>query len=56
MKFKIFYKFLFLILFFAMLPLLWLWINLTDKAEFSIKTPISELHINLVEKIKNRFI
>jgi len=55
MKFKIFYKFLFLILFFAMLPLLWLGINLTNKAEFSIKTPISELHINLVEKIKKSF-
>jgi len=52
MRFRIFYKFLFLILFFTLLPLIWLGINLINKAEYSIKTPISELHINLGAKIK----
>ncbi|HOL61992.1 MAG TPA: ATP-binding protein [Elusimicrobiales bacterium] len=52
MKFKIFYKFLFLILFFTLFPLIWLGIILINKAQFGIKTPISELHINRVEGIK----
>ncbi len=52
MKFKIFYKFLFLILVVTVLPLLWLGKNLINRAEFSIKTPILELHLNRINSIE----
>jgi len=56
MKFKLFYKFLILIMLFSLIPMVWLGINLINRAEFSIKTPISELHINRVENIKNNIV
>lgn len=52
MKFKLFYKFLFLILFFTLFPLVWFGVNIIDRTQFAIKTSISELHINKVEGIK----
>lgn len=56
MRFRIFYKFLLLIVLFALLPLIWLGINLINKSQFSLKTPISELHIRNVDLIKKSFI
>lgn len=54
MKLKLFHKFLLLILISTLIPLIWLGINLIERSQFSIKTPIAELHLNNTENIKNK--
>lgn len=54
MKLRLFHKFLLLILISTLIPLIWLGINLIERSQFSIKTPISELHLNNTENIKNK--
>ncbi|MEF3280426.1 MAG: HAMP domain-containing protein [Elusimicrobiota bacterium] len=52
MRFKIFYKFLTLILIFTLMPLLWVGIKLISKSQFSLKTQILEIHKRNVDGVK----
>jgi NtrC-family two-component system sensor histidine kinase KinB len=53
-KLRIFHKFLLVVVISAVIPIFISGIVLINKFQFSLETPISELHINLAEGIKNK--